>query len=162
MDKKIFLSLMKASAAHGMRSREFFQKLDLSEGQPKVLYILLARDGLSQKDLAYACRVKDPTMTVLLKKMEKQGLIQKEPGYASGGKRTNLIYLTRKGKHIAQKVYDDMEELERVCIQGFSEAQILQLFAMLEQLTENLLSFDTEDAKWAPELGSAQQDHETP
>ena len=78
MKDKIFLALMEASAAHGMKSRVGFQKMDLSEGQPKVLYILAQNPGCVQKELAEKCGVSQPTLTAILERMIQRELVRRE------------------------------------------------------------------------------------
>lgn len=82
---KIFLALLAASSAHAEASRKAFTAMGLTEGQPKVLYILNRQDGYVQKDLAEFCGIRQSTLTVLLSKMEKQNFIKKNPVMYQGG-----------------------------------------------------------------------------
>lgn len=138
MTNKIFLALMETQAAHWTQSRKEFQKLSLSDGQPKILYILREFNGCVQKDLADMCKIKPSTMTVLLDRLEKEGYIEKSPVFVSGGKRAKGIFLTDTGRAMADKVYFLMEELEHKSLAGFSEAEKQALFLMLERITGNL------------------------
>ncbi len=138
--KRDFLHVMliRASASHKKRSRQNFQKLNLTEGQPKVLSILRGMEGCQQKELAKACRVEPATMTSLLKNMEQSGLVMKEAVQTSAGKRSNRIYLTDYGRQVACEVMNIIEELEIIAFQKFTVQEketFLQLFA---KLTENL------------------------
>ena len=138
--KRDFLHVMliRASASHKKRSRQNFQKLNLTEGQPKVLSILRGMEGCQQKELATACRVEPATMTSLLKNMEQSGLIVKETSQTSGGKRANKIYLTDYGRGVACEVMNIVEELELIAFQNMTAEEretFLQLFA---KVTENL------------------------
>ena len=47
MNEKFFLKLLELSAAHAKRSQAIFERLNLSNAQPKVLYILNETDGRS-------------------------------------------------------------------------------------------------------------------
>ncbi len=51
MNEKFFLKLLELSAAHAKRSQIIFEKLNLSNAQPKVLYILRTIDGCTPKKL---------------------------------------------------------------------------------------------------------------
>ena len=64
MREKFFLALLETQKAHWELSRKGFQKLELTDGQPKILYILLRREGCVQKDLAEVCRIRPSTLTV--------------------------------------------------------------------------------------------------
>ena len=45
MNEKFFLKLLELSAAHAKRSHAIFERLNLSNAQPKVLYILREKIG---------------------------------------------------------------------------------------------------------------------
>jgi len=136
--QKIFIALMGASAAHAECSRKEFATLGLTEGQPKILYILLGKDGVVQKDLAEICGIRQSTLTVLLGKLEEQGYIYKETCYVSGRKRAFEIYLTEQGREMAEKLNDAVEELECKSFDGFSEQEKVSLLEMLARVEENL------------------------
>ena len=65
MKDKLFLALMEAQRAHGHLSLQGFQKLNLSEGQPKTLYILLRAEGCVQKELAEMARVRPASIAIM-------------------------------------------------------------------------------------------------
>lgn len=138
MERKIFLSLMSAYSAHSKKSNSYFQTLDLTTGQPKVLYVLYGQQGLLQKDLAKICKVEPPSMTVLLRNMEKKDLVRREKVLVSGGKRAFRVYLTEKGRKLSEKVICHVEKLEEICFQGFTEKERVLLLDMLDRITENL------------------------
>ena len=138
MGKKIFLELLNTSNAHRGLARQGFNRLELSDGQPKVFNILYYTEGIVQKDLAKICGVKASTLTTILARMEKQGYIRKEKVLVSGGKRAFSIYLTEEGKKKAQQVIDLVEELEEKSFAGFSQEEIDTLFALLEKVQNNL------------------------
>ena len=138
MNDKLFLSLLEASFLHAKRSRMGFQDMDLSMGQPKVLYTLNRQEGYSQKELAKVCQVEQSTMTSLLDNMEKKELIRKEKNLVSGGKRSNCIYLTDRGRELAKKVDDLVEHLENVCYEGFSQDEKGTLIRLLGKVIVNL------------------------
>lgn len=69
---KLFLALLGASSAHADASRKAFAELNLTEAQPKILYILRRTDGIVQKELAGICNIRPSTLTVMLSKMENK------------------------------------------------------------------------------------------
>ena len=138
MSEKFFLRLLTVSSAHAEMSRNAFTKLGLTEGQPKILYILRRNDGIVQKDLADYCGIRQSTLTVLLTKMETQGLICREACYISGGKRAFRILLTNEGHAIADRLEEVVEELEAKCFSGFSEKEREQLLNMLTKVEGNI------------------------
>jgi len=138
MREILFLSLMDTQKSHWDRSRKGFQELDLSDGQPKVLYMLRFIDGSVQKDLAKACDIKPSSMTVLLDGLEKKGYIRREETKVSGGKRAFKVCLTESGKDMAEKVFWLIETIEDETFEGIAEEERLQLFDLLRRVRENL------------------------
>ncbi|MBO5354162.1 MAG: MarR family transcriptional regulator [Lachnospiraceae bacterium] len=138
MQEIIFLTLMDTQKAHWNRSRKGFQELDLSDGQPKTLYILRVMDGCVQKELAKACDIKPSSMTVMLDGLERKGYVRREETRVSGGKRAFRVFLTKEGREMAERVFQLMETIEEECFQGISEEEKQQLFALLRRVRENL------------------------
>ena len=131
MFDKVFIALMNTNSAHWENIRKSFEQMGLTEGQPKVLYVLRAVEGCVQKELAQTCRVRESTLTVLLKKMEEKGYIRKEKVVVSGSKLANAIYLTDRGRELSDRIDEKVEELERKSFIGFSDEEKQQLLSML-------------------------------
>ena len=139
MREIIFLALLDTQTAHWNRSRIGFQELDLSDGQPKVLYILRTMEGCVQKDLAKVCDIKPSSMTAMLDRLEEKGYVRREETKVSGGKRAYRIYLTEAGRQIAEKVFLLMETIEEECFQGISDTERQLLFDLLKRVRDNLV-----------------------
>ena len=138
MTDKIFIALMRAQGAHAAASREKFVQMDLTEGQPKVLYILRRKEGILQKELASMCNISQPTLTVLLDKMIKKDLVRKEVCSVSGGKRGYQIFMTEFGKQKAEELEIVVEELEKQSAKGLSGEEIQLLLKLLDRVETNL------------------------
>ena len=138
MREAFFLKLLETSSAHMQKSREGFQKLDLTDGQPKILYILYIKDGHTQKELASLCKVRESTLTAMLGKMEKGGFIYKEKAIVSGGKRAFRIFLTDAGRKKGKEIMDLVTRIDNASLDGFSEQEVEMFFDMLGRVTENL------------------------
>jgi len=138
MADKIFLALLETSAAHANRSREGFQRLNLTDGQPKILYNLAKGDGCIQKELAERCRIKPSTLTVMLARLEEQGYIYRESLLVSGGKHACRVLLTKKGWDIVKKITDLIDSLEERTLRGFTETEKRQLLDLLGRAADNL------------------------
>lgn len=139
MTDKIFLALLEAQGAHGNLSRQGFQRLNLSEGQPKILYILARVEGCVQRELASLAGIRPSTMTVVLDRMEAQGYIYREETKVSGGKRAYKVFLTENGREMAGKVETLVEELEEKSFAGFTDKERELLLSMLDRVTKNLV-----------------------
>ena len=104
------------------------------------MYILRTIDGCTQKELASVCKVTPPSMTSILNNMEKADFIYREKTLTNNGKHAHRVYLTKKGKITAEKVYSEFEKLENLCLKGFSDEEKLHVFEIFEKITENLNS----------------------
>ncbi len=138
MYDKLFLALMGASAAHGEVSRRAFARMGLTEGQPKILYILRRGDGLMQKELAALCGVRESTLTVLLRSCEDRGLIRRERQATLSGKSALYVTLTDEGKRVADALEEAVESMEELGFRGFSAQERQALLEMLSKVTRNL------------------------
>lgn len=112
-----------------MANQALFQKrlLDrlrgtgLTLGQPKVLDYLGNHDGASQKEIAGACHIEAGSLTVLLGRMEGQGMVRRES--PPGDRRTLQVFLTSDGWRLQRKVSQAMEELEQEFLAPLDSAQ---------------------------------------
>ncbi len=115
----------------------------LTVGQPKVLEYLFDNDGAVQKDIAKACLIEPATLTSLLSRMEKSGLIERKN--KNGDKRYLCVYLTAKGKQSSKRVVEQMSKLESAALSDFSEDEITQFISFLTRVNENLIDKREED-----------------
>ncbi|HEX2946809.1 MAG TPA: MarR family transcriptional regulator [Clostridia bacterium] len=138
MRTRLHTALIEASGMHSRRSRQDFQKLDLSYGQPKVLEYLLKNENCPQNEIAERCMVEPATMTVLLRNMVNKGLILKKSIRVSCGKHAYGISLTELGREKALDSIEIILELEEASFKGFSEDDKDKLVELLEKVTKNL------------------------
>ena len=108
----------------------------LSSGQPKVLEFLLEHDGCMQKEIAHACSVEAASVTSLLNKMERDGLVQRK--IPQDNRRVSQVWLTEAGRQKAQMVRDTFTRLEERLFKGFTSRERQSLLDMLQRIQENL------------------------
>ncbi len=136
--EKLFWALIKAQSAHAEASRKVFNSLNLTDGQPKILYLLRRIDGCVQKDLAECCGIRQSTLTVLLDKMAARNLIRREKTYVSGMKRAFQVFLTEEGRAKAEELEIEVEKLEEQSYRGFSEEDKDTILRLLAQVEKNM------------------------
>lgn len=93
-------------------------------------------DGLSQKELAKKMRITPPSITVMIRKMEAEGLIKKKQDEKD--QRITRIYITDKGRKIAEHMDGVLCQLETEAFANMSEQEIMLLHRLLLQMKENL------------------------
>ena len=109
---------------------------ELTSGQPKVLDYLKYHDGAVQKEIAAACHIEPATITSVLLRMENKGLIIRKN--LNGNRRSLYVYLTDKGRELAQRIEAEFDIIEENALNGFNveEKEMLNLF--LTRIHENL------------------------
>lgn len=124
---------------HTLFTKKLFERiknLQLSFGQPKILEYLLNNEGCMQKDIALACFIEPASVTSVLTKMEKDGLIFKKN--LNGNRRSYYVYLTDIGKEKAKEIQRHFKEMEEEVFKGLSEKEIMELYTLLGKVNKNL------------------------
>jgi DNA-binding MarR family transcriptional regulator len=110
--------------------------------QLPVLCALAHTPTLSQKELATQARVEQPTMAEMLTRMERDGVVKREPNPED--KRVVLISLTQRSRARIGKAKAALVEAERAAMAGLSEAEQRQLRDLLCRVSNNLGPLSTE------------------
>ena len=109
------------------RSMHLLRDLKIHPGQCGMLWGLSQNDGLSQKELASKMGITPPSITVMIRKMEAEDLIEKHQD------------ITEKGRKIAENMDDALHQLEKEAFANMSEQEIMLLHRLLLQMKENLI-----------------------
>ncbi len=112
------------------------RELGFAIGQLPVLVSLKKHGALPQAELARIARVEQPSMAQLLTRMERDGLIRREPDPADG--RSRLITLTAQASRQMPKGKAVMDATCEQALAGFSAKEREQLAALLERVLANL------------------------
>ncbi len=135
MDQITYLIMSMQAKIHKQLMKGLAQT-ELSTGQPKVLAFLKSHEGLCQRDVAQACLMEPSSLTVLLNRMEQQGMIERR--YQGGNRKTRYIYLTEYGKDLAAQVVDRFYEVERKALAGIPEEEKETFFRVCRGIVNNL------------------------
>lgn len=108
----------------------------LTSGQPKILDYLVFHDGAVQKEIAEACHIEPATITSVLLGMENKGLIIRKN--LNSNRRSLYVYLTEKGKLLAEQIEMQFRAIEEKALSGFGddEKEILTIF--LTRINQNM------------------------
>ncbi|WP_248931044.1 MarR family winged helix-turn-helix transcriptional regulator [Paenibacillus hamazuiensis] len=112
------------------------QDYEVYPGQPPLLMRLLERNGQSQSELAAKMRVKPATLTVMITRMQKNGLLERKPDPRD--QRVSRVFLTEKGLEVAGKVKEAIHASEQKCFEDFREEEKLLLRRFLLHMHDNL------------------------
>ncbi|MCR5456168.1 MAG: MarR family transcriptional regulator [Bacteroidales bacterium] len=79
-------------------------RLEITYPQYLVLMVLWEKDNQPVNDIAHRLMLETNTVTPLLQRMEKQGIVTRQKGTAD--KRQQIVSLTEKGKAMEQQAYE--------------------------------------------------------
>lgn len=129
--------------------KENFQKNDIfvdkSSGQGRVLAILKMQSDITTKDLSYISGIRQQSLNELLKKLEKNGYVERMPSKEDG--RVFLVRLTDKGKNIPDTIHDYstlFKDLNKEELASFSVI-LDKVIASLEEVTDDIFNDDFYD-----------------
>ena len=109
---------------------------ELTSGQPKVLDYLRNHDGVVQKEIAAACYIEPATLTSILLGMENKQLITRK--MLHNNRRSLYVYLTDKGRELAERVESEFEQIEECALLGFTNEEKEMLNAFLTKINHNI------------------------
>lgn len=101
-------------------------------GQMPVFFALVGQRRLSQRDLAIAAAVEQPTMAATLTRMERDGMIVREPDPQDG--RSALVRLTELGEASAEASLAAAREVNTLALSGLSPSEREQFMAALRNV----------------------------
>ena len=105
-------------------------------GRTVVLGMLAGHEGISQKDLAEKMHLARPTVTIMLQKMEGEGLIERwdDPD----DQRLTRIRLTGSGREQSKCVGDSYARYVDLTIGKMPEADRAEFARLLDLLSDNI------------------------
>lgn len=104
--------------------------------QMRLLSLLWAKDGQSQKDLQEELDIAPSSITGLTDLLEERGLVSRRGDCEDG--RVNRIWLTATGRAMEQQSRSDLDELEATLTSGFSPEEKALLLGALRRLKANM------------------------
>lgn len=121
---------------HYSRAHALLEVIGLYRGQPPVLHALWEEEGLSQSELAARIHVTAPTLSRMIQRMTKAGLLMTEADPAD--QRVSRVHLTDAGRAIKERVLSTWTQLGSEMLAGFTSEERTQVRRFLERMAENL------------------------
>jgi DNA-binding MarR family transcriptional regulator len=107
---------------------------DVSPSYGSVLLPLFEEDGLRLGELARRARLSKQTMTELVRRLERDGLVERRPDPSDG--RAALVYLTQRTRAFEPVAAGVLAELDRLVRDRLGDADVDGLKASLGRLLE--------------------------
>lgn len=108
------------------------------ESARQIMRELAREDGCSQLDLVHRTHLKPPTVSVTLKRLESEGLVDRESDPTD--QRVIRVFLSEQGREHNRTVRERLKDLDAELMQGFSEEEAQQLLQFLARMRDNILS----------------------
>ena len=104
--------------------------------QGRILYVLFQEDGVPIKTVSEKCGLAITSLTTMLERMEKGGLILRRQD--SADKRKTLLFLTDKARNLEQDYIAVSEEMGDIYYQGFTADGVKAAEEYLNRIRLNL------------------------
>ena len=135
-DAHIGYLVSEVSKVFRRRFEEVAKRHDLTLPQWRVLKELSLEDGLSQVALATAIDADPMTLSGILDRLEKRGLVRREQ--APNDNRAKIVRLTADGKDVFNTARALGTEIYELAVQGMSPAQLKATADGLIRIRNNL------------------------
>lgn len=134
------LEVFHAFKAAILRQRQLMLRIMADKGthpaQAGCLLVLADHDGMSQRDLAENLHVSRPTVTTMLQKMERSGVIERRSDEAD--QRLTRIYLTDAGHSLAESVRAVYPQVLEIALGPMPAHDRREFLRLLESFNNNI------------------------
>jgi DNA-binding MarR family transcriptional regulator len=128
--------LVQVCKAHRGKAQELLTKIELHPGQEMLLLRLWPGDGLTQSELAGDMCISPATMTKMLDRMAKAGLVERRTDVED--QRVSRVYLTAEGRSLREPIEGIWHEIEAQSLVNLTLDERILLRRLLLQVYENL------------------------
>ena len=129
-------TLAKVCRAHRSNVGELLSHVGLHVGQVMVLIELWKTDGLRGGELAERLGVEPPTVTKMLRRLERCGLVSRRQDREDA--RSFRVYLTDEGRSLQEPVARCWERAEERILAGMSAGERRTFHRLLTKVRANL------------------------
>jgi DNA-binding MarR family transcriptional regulator len=131
-----WLHMMRVSSKMERLSSEHIRILGMTSAQFDVLAQLSTHEGISQQALSEILFVTKGNVCGLIGRMEQRDLVERRPD--PDDRRANLLFLTEKGKALAQRVMPEQERFIAEQMSALSQDEEATFRTLLRQLDRSL------------------------
>ena len=114
----------------------YFPKKDISKGEKLVLQCLINKDGVTQLEIVRFTGFKPPTISIMLQKMESEGLVTRRPDEYD--LRAMRVFLTDKGRYEYLNAVKIVKTIESKLLFNITDEEKEILVSTLKKIKSNL------------------------
>ncbi|MDX1572622.1 MAG: MarR family transcriptional regulator [Methylophaga sp.] len=134
LDNQLCFALYSATNAITRVYRQLLDEHDLTYPQYLVLLVLWEKDGVAVRDLMHRLKLDSGTLSPILKRLERAGLISKQRNDID--ERIVRISLTEKSKQLQPMIAEVQKQV--ACQTGLDNKEFFTLLQKLNKLAETL------------------------
>lgn len=112
-------------------------------GARAILSMLAVSDGLCQRELVHATHLRPPTVSVILQKMEEEGMVERRGD--ENDRRIIRVYLTDYGRAMDAQTIARIQKTDALALAGLSEEENVMLMTLLGRIRENLIDIEPKE-----------------
>ncbi|WP_419768716.1 MarR family winged helix-turn-helix transcriptional regulator [Arcobacter sp.] len=120
------------------RLEKDLQEYCVSPAESIIIRRLCEKDNLTQRELAKDTYFKQSSLTLLIDKLEKKGMVERRA--KKNDRRAYLICITNEGKKLEQILKDASKKVEEEALKGVDKGTEEQLIQILKNIHSNLKS----------------------
>lgn len=136
LEQRVFFAFFRALTTHRLLMQRRLAEHGMHIGQAFSLTMLAHHDGITQSELAEHLNVSRPTVTVMLQKMEKAGLILRAVDEVD--QRCTRIHVTGAGKELHRRFKAVTDDLIAETIGPLAEKDQRELARLLGEFSANM------------------------
>ena len=121
----IVWSLAQRTAQHGV----------LPGAYPVIAWLMHFQEA-TQTELSRLIGIEQPTMAITLRRMERDGIIERSPDPEHG--RKSLVKLTAHGRRLSDVIAAAAHDVQKVASKGLTTAELDEFYRLVDLMTENL------------------------
>ena len=121
----IVWSLAQRTAQHGV----------LPGAYPVIAWLMHLQEA-TQTELSRLIGIEQPTMAITLRRMERDGIIERSPDPDHG--RKSLVKLTARGRRLRDVISAAAHDVQKVASKGLTNAELEEFYRLVDLMTENL------------------------
>jgi DNA-binding MarR family transcriptional regulator len=135
LSQRVFAAFTRALRAHGQLMVRMLADKGMHPGQAFCLRTLARHDGMSQRDLAATLHVSRPTVTAMLQRMERSGMVLRTTD--EGDQRITRVHLTEEGRRLERSLTKVLLTYSARVLDSIPSDDRLELERLLGRLADN-------------------------
>lgn len=127
-----------ASNLYGEILREEMERIGMRYSYRYILQPLIENKSLTQLELVKITGQKPPTISITLRNMERDGIVERVKN--DGDRRETHVSITEKGRKMFTKVMVAFEKAEKTILKGLTEKELSAMNSTIEKMIKNMKS----------------------